>query len=81
MKITLAQLNPVVGDVRGNLQKIAATLAAELGAGPEDVIAFGDMPNDLPLLERVSRPVAVDPDDVLRRMAGERGWPVISLRA
>jgi Cof subfamily protein (haloacid dehalogenase superfamily) len=27
-----------------------ATLAAELGAGPDDVIAFGDMPNDLPLL-------------------------------
>jgi Cof subfamily protein (haloacid dehalogenase superfamily) len=28
-----------------------ATLAAELGAGPDEVIAFGDMPNDLPLLE------------------------------
>lgn len=28
-----------------------ATLAAELGIGPDDVIAFGDMPNDLPLLE------------------------------
>ncbi len=28
-----------------------ASLAAELGAGPQDVIAFGDMPNDLPLLE------------------------------
>ena len=28
-----------------------ATLAAELGIGPAEVIAFGDMPNDLPLLE------------------------------
>ena len=28
-----------------------ATLAAELGVGPDEVIAFGDMPNDLPLLE------------------------------
>jgi Cof subfamily protein (haloacid dehalogenase superfamily) len=28
-----------------------ATLVAELGASPEEVIAFGDMPNDLPLLE------------------------------
>ena len=27
-----------------------ATLAAELGIGPDEVIAFGDMPNDLPLL-------------------------------
>jgi Cof subfamily protein (haloacid dehalogenase superfamily) len=28
-----------------------ATIAAEMGLGPEDVIAFGDMPNDLPMLE------------------------------
>ncbi len=28
-----------------------ATLAADLGAAPDEVIAFGDMPNDLPLLE------------------------------
>ena len=28
-----------------------ASLAAELGSGPDEVIAFGDMPNDLPLLE------------------------------
>jgi Cof subfamily protein (haloacid dehalogenase superfamily) len=28
-----------------------AMLAAELGVGPDEVIAFGDMPNDLPLLE------------------------------
>ena len=28
-----------------------AVLAAELGFGPDDVVAFGDMPNDLPLLE------------------------------
>jgi HAD superfamily hydrolase (TIGR01490 family) len=42
---------------------------------------YSDSRNDLPLLERVSRPVAVDPDELLRRLAGERGWPVISLRA
>jgi Cof subfamily protein (haloacid dehalogenase superfamily) len=28
-----------------------ASVAAELGIGPEDVVAFGDMPNDLPMLE------------------------------
>jgi len=28
----------------------------------------------------VANPVAVDPDDVLRAIAIERGWPVISLR-
>ena len=31
-------------------------------------------------LERVSRPVAVDPDDRLRAEAQARGWAVISLR-
>jgi HAD superfamily hydrolase (TIGR01490 family) len=40
---------------------------------------YSDSLNDLPLLERVTRPIAVDPDDVLRRTALERGWEVISL--
>ena len=41
---------------------------------------YSDSLNDLPLLERASRPVAVDPDDTLRGVAQARGWPVISLR-
>jgi HAD superfamily hydrolase (TIGR01490 family) len=41
---------------------------------------YSDSLNDLPLLERVTRPVAVDPDDTLKAEALERGWPVISLR-
>ncbi|NMG65062.1 HAD-IB family hydrolase [Azoarcus indigens] len=42
---------------------------------------YSDSRNDLPLLERVSNPIAVDPDDTLRAHAVEHGWPVISLRA
>lgn len=41
---------------------------------------YSDSHNDLPLLELVRHPVAVDPDDTLRAAAAERGWPVISLR-
>ena len=41
---------------------------------------YSDSLNDLPLLERVQHPVAVDPDATLRRHAQVRGWPVISLR-
>jgi HAD superfamily hydrolase (TIGR01490 family) len=41
---------------------------------------YSDSHNDIPLLERVTHPVAVDPDDRLRQRAQERGWPVISLR-
>ena len=40
---------------------------------------YSDSLNDLPLLEQVSHPVAVDPDDTLRRHASGRGWPIISL--
>lgn len=41
---------------------------------------YSDSHNDLPLLEKVTRAVAVDPDDRLRAIALERGWEVISLR-
>lgn len=41
---------------------------------------YSDSHNDLFLLERVSHPVAVDPDDELARTARARGWPIISLR-
>ncbi len=41
---------------------------------------YSDSHNDLPLLELVDNPVAVDPDDSLRARAETEGWPVISLR-
>jgi len=41
---------------------------------------YSDSFNDLPLLEQVSYPFAVDPDDTLRRQAENNDWPVISLR-
>lgn len=41
---------------------------------------YSDSHNDLPLLEIVSHPVAVDPDDKLRAHATAAGWPVMSLR-
>jgi HAD superfamily hydrolase (TIGR01490 family) len=41
---------------------------------------YSDSHNDLPLLERVSHPVAVDPDETLEAEARRRGWPIMSLR-
>ena len=41
---------------------------------------YSDSHNDLPLMSRVSDPVAVDPDNILRAHAMAHGWPVISLR-
>jgi len=41
---------------------------------------YSDSHNDLPLLEKVDHPVAVDPDDTLRQVAEERNWRIMSLR-
>ncbi len=41
---------------------------------------YSDSLNDLPLLARVTHPVAVDPDETLMAHAREAGWPIISLR-
>ncbi len=40
---------------------------------------YSDSHNDLPLLQLVDNPVAVDPDEVLQKEALLKGWPVISL--
>lgn len=42
---------------------------------------YSDSFNDVPLLEQVTHPVAVDPDDKLRAIAQQNDWPVISLRS
>ena len=40
---------------------------------------YTDSLNDLALLERVTHPVATNPDDKLRSLARERGWPILDL--
>ena len=41
---------------------------------------YSDSHNDLPLLEQVDHPVAIDPDDKLKSHARAMGWPITSLR-
>ena len=41
---------------------------------------YSDSRNDLPLLEMVDHPVAVDPDETLADHAQAKGWPILSLR-
>ena len=50
------------------------------GANLADSWFYSDSHNDLPLLEMVTHPVAVDPDDTLRQHAEMKAWPIISLR-
>ena len=43
--------------------------------------AYSDSHTDLPFLETVGHPVAVNPDRALRRIAAARGWPVLEFVA
>jgi HAD superfamily hydrolase (TIGR01490 family) len=66
----------------GKIERVEAWLQA-LGQRLdtlEESTFYSDSHNDLPLLERVRSPVAVDPDPRLAAEAARRGWPVISLR-
>ena len=64
----------------GKVARLAAWLAAR-GWDWSDVEAtfYSDSMNDLPLLEKVQHPVATNPDERLRALAQERGWPVLDL--
>ncbi len=55
---------------------------AQRGATWESVAQstfYSDSINDLPLLEKVTHPVATNPDDRLRAVAEARGWPQLNL--
>ena len=66
----------------GKIERVEAWLESlGLWWGAFDETRFySDSLNDLPLLERVTHPVAVDPDDTLRAHAARKGWPILSLR-
>lgn len=50
------------------------------GESMEGSYFYSDSHNDLPLLEMVERPIAVDPDATLRKVAESRNWEILSLR-
>ena len=53
---------------------------AETGHSMEGSYFYSDSRNDLPLLELVTHPIAVDADETLAKIAKERDWPHLSLR-
>jgi HAD superfamily hydrolase (TIGR01490 family) len=59
----------------------ATHFARDQGARLEDAVFYTDSVSDLPLLERVGEPVAVNPDPRLARIAKQRGWRIERWRA
>jgi len=55
------------------LEELAAREGIDLAAS----YAYSDSESDLPMLQAVGHPVAVNPDAPLARMARERGWEVL----
>ncbi len=69
--ITMA---PVFGDEKR--RRVLAFLEGE-GLRAQECSFYTDSINDLFLLEAVGRPVAVNPDGRLRRIAVQRGWEIV----
>ena len=60
----------------GKAQAIAE-VAAERGIDLAASFAYSDSESDLPMLEAVGHPVAVNPDSALEKIARERGWRIM----
>ena len=52
-------------------------LSSDRGYDLERCYAYSDSISDLPMMELVGHPVAVNPDSELERVAHERGWPIV----
>lgn len=64
----------------GKVKRVAQWLAArELAWADVESTFYTDSINDLSLLEKVSHPVATNPDQRLRAIATERGWRILEL--
>jgi HAD superfamily hydrolase (TIGR01490 family) len=64
----------------GKVIRMAQWLAGRnLGWDDVDTTFYTDSLNDLALLEKVTHPVATNPDDRLRALATERGWRILDL--
>ncbi|MFC9790187.1 HAD-IB family hydrolase [Rhodococcus sp. NPDC127528] len=60
--------------------KALAAYAEARGADLADAFAYSNGAEDVPMLESVGRPVALNPDRGLTRVARERGWSSVTLR-
>jgi HAD superfamily hydrolase (TIGR01490 family) len=62
---------------RAGKAEAIAQVARERDIDLEGSYAYSDSESDLPMLELVGHPVAVNPDSALARIARDRGWRVI----
>ena len=61
-----------------NKAKAIVELARERGYDLLDSYAYSDSETDVPMLEVVGHPFAVNPDKPLRKLATDKGWPILT---
>lgn len=56
---------------------IKKLIEEDLESSLDDVIFYANSANDIPLLEKVGRPIIVNPNTKLRQHANKEGWPIL----
>ena len=69
--------DPAIGD--GKLKKVVSWMRDNGKLDFSKTTFYSDSINDLPLLESVEKPIAVNPDDRLREVSVLRGWEIVDL--
>ena len=69
--------DPAIGD--GKLKKVVSWMRDNRKLDFSETTFYSDSINDLPLLESVEKPIAVNPDDRLREASVLRGWEIVDL--
>lgn len=63
-----------------NKKKLTLKLAETIGLDLANSFAYGNHQSDLPLLEIVGHPHVVEPTPILKKVAHQRSWPILTFR-
>ena len=63
-----------------NKKKLTLKLAKNIGLDLANSFAYGNHHSDLPLLETVGKPHVVEPTQILKKVARQRSWPILTFR-
>jgi HAD superfamily hydrolase (TIGR01490 family) len=78
--LATGEIEPPLLAEQGKIEAIAE-LCRRYNVETTQSKAYSDSFSDAPMLEYVGMPAAVNPDARLRKLATERGWPVLSTKA
>ncbi len=62
------------------LKKVRNLIEEKLGGSLKDAIFYANSHNDIPLLEKVGKAVAINPDSKLERHAKKKGWEILKFK-